>query len=67
MRLDKEGSDELDEQSEERGKERSDEWKIVSYCALVVYGRRFAPPVLHSAYVTLAEGWSEATAALTHQ
>jgi len=28
--------------------ERSDEWKVVSYCAAVVNGHRFAPPVLRS-------------------
>ena len=28
------------------GEERSNEQNVVSYCAVVVHGRRFAPPVL---------------------
>ena len=38
---------------ERRGEERSDKWKAVSYCAVVVYGRRFVPSLLRSSRPSL--------------
>ena len=35
------------------GEERSDEQKVVSYCTVVVHGRRFAPPIFLSSLTSL--------------
>jgi len=36
--------------------ERSEEQKVISYCAIVVYNRRVAPPVLRSSFPLTYKG-----------